>query len=397
MSLGEHLAQLLGGLSPLEPLDVSLEGARGTSLAADIVAPQPVPNFDLCEISGYAVKATELAPGAQLKVIDRVSPGAATSQPVYTGVCVAVFEGARLPGGADAVVPANDLESVGATIRVDHPVAPGYGVTLVGSQAQAGSLLLAAGRTVDARAMGLLAAAGFPRVSVLPAPRVVVVTVGEDLVSLQVDTVAAGMRFDSAGVLLQATAAQAGAMASHVGPVPMSNRKIREALEDQLIRADLVVVSGGSETSDPAVKNFLTTVGRVAYDEGSTSLGSFGYGDLGEDQIPVVALPEHPIRAAMLFNVIVVPMLRVMRGRGAQQPLTLTLGTDISRHPQSTTLLLAQITSEGVASPVLRTTPTALDYASADAIIRILPGEGVMSKGSRIPAMRINGGDRDEV
>ena len=396
MSLGEHLAQLLGGLSPLEPLDVSLEGARGTPLAKDLVATRPHPSFDLCEVSGYAVRAGEVASGSQLKVIDRVAPGAATSQPVYTGVCVAVFEGVRLPGGADAVVPANPLEGPGATVTIDRPVSPGHGVIATGSQAQAGSVLLSAGRIIDSRAIGLLAETGFPRVSVLPAPRVVIVTVGEDLVSLQADEIKAGMRFDAAGVLLQATAAQAGAMASRVGPITASSRELRETLEDQLIRADLLIVSGGSEACDLSVRNFLTSAGGVSYDEGSTSLGSFGYGDLGEDQIPVVALPAHPIRAGMLFNVIVVPMLRMMGGRGAQKPLTLTLGADVARHPQFTTLLLAQLTAEGVANPVLRTTPTALDYAAADAIIRILPGDGVMSTGSRIPAMRINGGIDDE-
>ena len=390
MSLGDHLASLLGGLSVLEPLDVALPGALRAHLAADVTAPRPMPHYAMCQFSGYAVRSSEVTAGSNLQVVGQAQAGDNVTQPVYAGVCVAVQPGAPLPSGADAVVPAVELAPTGGTAAIPQQVAAGYGVVAAGSEAAAGAVLLPAGRRIDSRAVGLLAAAGISRVAVRPPPRVVVVSVGNGLAGLR-DDVEAGKVFDAAGPMLQAVATEAGAMASRVGPIPSLQRDISEALEDQLVRADLLVVCGGSEPGDQEVRRFLSTAGRLVFDEGSTSLGPFGHGSLGEDHVPVLALPANAVRAAMLFAVLADPMMRVMQGMPPQQPLTLALGAEVPRHEQVTALLLARIGADGLAQPLL-STPTPVDYAGADAIIRILPGAGVMPAGSRIPALRIGGG-----
>ena len=390
MSLGDHLASLLGGLSVLEPLDVALPGALGAHLAADVIAPRPIPHYAVCRLAGYAVRSSEVTAGTSLQVVGHAKAGDNVTQPVYAGVCVAVQPGAPLPSGADAVVPAAELVPTGGSAVVPQQVPAGYGVVAVGSEAAAGAVLLPAGRRIDARAVGLLATAGVSRIAVRPPPRVVVVSVGNGLAGLRED-VQAGQVYDAAGPMLQAVATEAGAMASRVGPIPSQERSIREALEDQLVRADLLVVCGGSEPGDQEVRRFLAASGRLEFDEGSTSLGPFGHGTLGEDNVPVLALPANAVRAAMLFAVLADPMMRVMQGMSPQQPLTLTLGVEVPRHEQVTSLLLARVGPDGAAQPLL-SPPTPADYAVADAIVRILPGAGAMAAGSRIPALRIGGG-----
>ncbi len=387
MGLAEHLAQLLDGLSALSPMDVSLSAAVGSQLAADVVAPRPVPHFPVCEVSGYAVRSADLGPGATLKVVDEVAPGFTASQPVYAGVCVAVHEGAMLPRGADAVVPWSGANRMGDGAVFGESVPPGSGVIAAGAEASRGAVLLRAGRTMDATAVGLVAAAGVSRVPVRPQPRVVVVTVGNGVVRAA-GPATDGLLFDAAGPILAAAAARAGAMSSTVGPVPADDRPIRSALDDQLIRADLVVVSGGSETAEPEVREYLTGLQTVSYDSGSTSLGPFGHGVVGEDRIPILALPIHPVRAAMLFEVVAVPMIRAMRGAGPLRPLNLTLSVEVQRLPETTALLLARTTPDGAADPIMRLTPTLADYAAADAIVRILPGHGTVAPGTKIPAIR---------
>ena len=106
MSLGDHLASLLGGLSVLESLDVALPGALGAHLANDIPAPREMPHFTMCRFSGYAVRSAEVTTGTSLQIVGEATVADSVSQPVYAGVCVAVQPGAPLPSGADAVVPA---------------------------------------------------------------------------------------------------------------------------------------------------------------------------------------------------------------------------------------------------------------------------------------------------
>lgn len=390
MSLGDHLASLLGGLSVLEPLDVALPGALGAHLASDMTASRPMPHYATCRFTGYAVRSAEVQAGTSLQVVGQATVGDSVSQPVYAGVCVAVQPGAPLPGGADAVVPAAEVAPTGSSAVMPQQVPAGYGVVPVGAEAVAGAVLLPAGRRIDARAIGLLAAAGISRVPVRPPPRVVVVTVGNGLVGLRAE-VETGQVYDAAGPMLQAVATEAGAMASRVGPIASQERGIRETLEDQLVRADLLVVCGGSEPGDQEVRRFLSSSGRLEFDEGSTSLGPFGHGSLGEDRVPVLALPANAVRAAMLFAVLADPMMRVMQGMPPQQPLTVALGAEVPRHERVTSLLLAQMGADGTAQPLL-SSPTPADYAVADAIIRILPGTDAMPAGSRIPALRIGGG-----
>ena len=44
--VAEHLAAVLEGIEPLEPVDVPLLDAIGLTLAEDVVAPWPLPSFD---------------------------------------------------------------------------------------------------------------------------------------------------------------------------------------------------------------------------------------------------------------------------------------------------------------------------------------------------------------
>jgi molybdopterin molybdotransferase len=193
---------------------------------------------------------------------------------------------------------------------------------------------------------------------------------------------------------LAALATRAGAMAARVGPIPADSRSIRNALEDQLIRADLILVSGGSEPGEPGVRQYLLQQGEVAYDDTSTNLGSYGHGVLGEDRVPVLALPSDPVRAAMLFSVLAVPMLRTLRGLGPTGSDVFSLAQDVPRHPTATSLLLAKVDRHGWAFP-LSGTPNTLDLSRSDAVIRILPGAGVMPRGARVPAERVGGDPRN--
>jgi molybdopterin molybdotransferase len=121
--------------------------------------------------------------------------------------------------------------------------------------------------------------------------------------------------YDGNSFLLAAAAREAGAIAYRVGIVPDEPAKFLEALNDQLVRADLVVTSGGVSQGDyDVVKEALRPegvwFGGVAMQPGKPQ----GFGRVGEDRIPIFTLPGNPVSSYVSFQVFVLPALRRMMG-----------------------------------------------------------------------------------
>ena len=97
---------------------------------------------------------------------------------------------------------------------------------------------------------------------------------------------------------------------------PTSRPAFLEALHDQLVRADVVITSGGVSQGDfDVVKAALTPegvwFGPVAMQPGKPQ----GYGRVGEDRVPIFTLPGNPVSSYISFHVFVLPALRKLMGK----------------------------------------------------------------------------------
>ena len=151
----EALARLLALLpGPVAPRTVPVAAALGRVLAADLVAPGPVPIAPMALQEGWAVVAAEtLGAGPYASV-----PLAATP--------VRVAPGDLLPAGADAVLPPFALALDGPFAQVLEPVAPGEGVRLPGEEVAADTVLRRAGERLAPRDLPALLACGIAEVAV---------------------------------------------------------------------------------------------------------------------------------------------------------------------------------------------------------------------------------------
>jgi molybdopterin molybdotransferase len=105
LSVAEAQAKVVEGLKPLAAEQVSLGGALGRVLSADIVAQRTQPPFDLSAMDGYAVRAQDVtALPASLRVIGTVAAGALFKGSVGKGEAVRIFTGAPVPKGATTIV-----------------------------------------------------------------------------------------------------------------------------------------------------------------------------------------------------------------------------------------------------------------------------------------------------
>jgi molybdopterin molybdotransferase len=315
-TVDEHLGEVLDVVRPLAPLELGLLDAHGCVLAEDVVAPAPLPGFDNSAMDGYAVRTSDVrAPGTVLPVVGDVAAGPASPLTVQQGLCVRIMTGAALPAGADAVVPVEDTDGGVAQVRFDRVPTAGQCVRRAGEDVQAGETVLPSGTFLGAAQVGLAAGVGRARLLVRPRPRVVVVSTGSELVEPGTP-VGPGQLPDSNSLALTAAAVEAGAIAYRVGIVPDDPRTLIDTLEDQLVRADVLLTSGGvSVGAYDVVKQVLSQLGTVDFVKVAMQPGMpQGFGTLGPDSTPVFGLPGNPVSAMVSFEAFVRPALRRMLG-----------------------------------------------------------------------------------
>jgi molybdopterin molybdotransferase len=339
-SVDAHLADILDVVQPLGALDLTLGDAHGCVLVEDVHSTFPLPPFDNSAMDGYAVRSEDLRGATAespvvMPVVGDVAAGSASPYTVQPGLCVRIMTGAAMPPGADAVVPLEATDGGIAQVSIRTSPNPGACVRFAGEDAQIGAEVLKAGTHLGAAQLGLMAAVGRDRVVVRPRPRVVVLSTGSELVEPG-QPLSRGQIPDANSSLLTAAALEAGAIAYRVGIVPDEPSVLADTLEDQLIRADVIVTSGGvSVGAYDVVKEVLSRVGTVSFDKVAMQPGMpQGFGTIGPDDTPFFGLPGNPVSSYVSFEVFVRPALRRMLGvEPLSRPTVRAKVTDDLRSP----------------------------------------------------------------
>ncbi|MCW2773442.1 MAG: molybdopterin molybdochelatase [Nocardioides sp.] len=320
-SVDDHLARILDGVEALPDFPQPLMESLGLAVAEDVVAPIALPSFDNSAMDGYAVcladvvTATESSP-VQLPVVGEIGAGQAQLLAMSPGTAVKIMTGAPMPVGADSVVPYEWTDRGVAQVRIDRAPTLGQHVRPAGEDVTAGDVLVEHGTVLGPRHLGLLAAVGRATVRSRPRPRVVVISTGSELrepgTELGHDSI-----YDGNSFLLAAAARKAGAIAYRVGIVPDEPRAFLDALHDQLVRADIVITSGGVSQGDfDVVKEALLPLGTVWFGGVGMQPGKpQGFGHVGEDRTPIFTLPGNPVSSYVSFEQFVLPAIRKMMGK----------------------------------------------------------------------------------
>ena len=321
VSVEEHRDRILSAIEPLPAFDQPLLEAFGLTAAEEVRSAVALPGFDNSAMDGYAVVHADVASASEenpvhLPVVGEIGAGQASLLAMSPGTAVKIMTGAPVPAGADAVVPYEWTDHGVAQVVITRAPEPGQHVRPRGEDVAEGDLLIEEGAVLGPRQIGLLAAVGRASVRSRPRPRVVILSTGSELrepgTSLGHDSV-----YDGNSFLLAAAARQAGAIAYRVGIVSDEPRTFAAALNDQLVRADLVVTSGGVSMGDyDVVKEALTPLGTVWFGGVAMQPGKpQGFGMVGEDQVPIITLPGNPVSSYISFEQFVLPALRRMMGR----------------------------------------------------------------------------------
>jgi UTP--glucose-1-phosphate uridylyltransferase len=323
----EHLAEILTAIEVGPAERVPLADAVGLVLAEDVAALVDLPGFDNSSMDGYAVCSDSLVGAAHgpvsLRVVGEVAAGADPGFTVGDGEAARIMTGARLPDGADAVIPVEQTDGAAVGAVECRSAAPaGQFIRRRGEDVLAGSTVARAGEVVGPRTVALLAATGHAEAPVHRRPHVLVLSTGDELVPPG-QPLAPGQIHDSNSPMLRAAAVAAGATAEVRTAVGDTEGDLLAVLDALLLTADVIVTSGGvSMGAYDVVKAALRDEGvdfvQVAMQPGKPQGFGFLTSPAGR-RVPLFALPGNPVSSYVSFEVFVRPALRRMMARSPEQ------------------------------------------------------------------------------
>jgi len=390
ITIDDARAAIAAAARPLPPRRVPLADALGCRLAAPVAAAVDLPPADVSAMDGYAVRRADLAGGAPLPVAFEI-PAGSVPPPLPEGAAARIFTGAFLPEGADTVVE-QELAEVAddGAVRL-QPLLAGSNVRRRGELFAVGRELGRPGDVVTPQRLALLAAAGAAALTVIPRPRVTVISTGSELAASGTAP-GPGQILDSNGPLLDALARAAGLAPPRTLRAADRRQDLRNQLESALAGADLVVTTGGVSVGDydlvPGVADELG--GRVLFHRVNQKPGKPVLAARIADAW-LVGLPGNPLAVRTGWRLYALPLLRALAGDPdpfGEKPVAAELTAPAENPGRRTVLRPARLHRDGG-----RTRVTILDWkgshdvvagAAADALARLEPGAR-LTAGDTVP------------
>jgi molybdopterin biosynthesis enzyme len=198
----------------------------------------------------------------------------------------------------------------------EMPLLDAHGATLAEDVYAGERLVLRSGTRIRSTQIGLAASIGRDHLPTRPHPRVVVLSAGPDLVEPGQALNNASDEYETNSWLLTTAVREVGAVAYRVHSIPDDEEQLQKVIEDQLVRADLIIISGErNDDSFDLISRTLSGLGEITtIDLAIEASGRHNFGSIGPDSIPVVTLPGDPIAAYISFELFVRPMIRTMLG-----------------------------------------------------------------------------------
>ncbi len=316
-----HAQPLPTTMAPLGPETL------GLVLAEDVASDLDMPPFDKAMMDGFALSTSDLRDGhAELLIVEEIHAGKTPSVAVKSGQASRIMTGAPIPQGIDAVVMIERCEVAGNQVCVnDRTLKAGQNILARGREMRVGETVLRAGTRLRPQEFGLLATVGRPVVKVQPAPRVGIISTGDEIVEPE-QTPGPGEIRSGNSLMLVAQVARAGGVPHYVGIARDEPGHLR-ALIDKSMQYDVLLLSGGvSAGKFDLVPGVLAELGmtalfhKIAMKPGKPLL--FGItppphpqplspGRERGDRL-IFGLPGNPVGSMVCFELFVRPAIRAL-------------------------------------------------------------------------------------
>ncbi|ESQ24405.1 MAG: molybdenum cofactor synthesis domain [uncultured Acidilobus sp. JCHS] len=313
------LEEKVGGIRPLEVIEVPLLEAQGKVLAEDVRAPIDYPPFDRSTVDGYAVRSVDVAGASEvtpisLRVTGKVSVGSAPLGEVRPGEAYEIATGAMIPRGADAVVMEEHVSRKGDLLTVYRSVAPSENISQAGSDVSAGDVVLRAGTLLTAREIAVLAGLGVSRVRVYRPPRVSVFSTGVELTPPGAP-LEPGHLYDVDGYVVTASLRELGVDAQFLGILPDNYEVMLNSVAKALEESDIVITTGSTSAGyGDMIYRVFRDLGAEVIVHGLKARPGKPTAIAVKGRKVLFGLPGFPLSAMMNLYTLVTPVVLRMMG-----------------------------------------------------------------------------------
>jgi molybdopterin molybdotransferase len=387
--------RILAALRPTPAEIVALAEAWNRVTAAPLLARLTQPPVDVSAMDGYALLAADGTLGATLRVIGSAPAGHPFDGRVGAGEAVRLFTGSVVPSGADAILLQEDATRDGETVRVNEAVTAQRHIRRAGQDFAAGDAVVAAGRRMTARDVGLAAAANHPWISVHRRPRIAILATGDEI-AMPGEPIPPGGIVSSNSHALAALVRAVGGDPI-VLPVARDDIAAIAATADAVGGMDMLVTTGGASVGDHDLvieslrqRGMTLDFWQIAMRPGKPLL----FGQLGT--VGVLGLPGNPVSALVCGVLFLVPAINHMLGLPGEPPATepALLGAALAANDRRADHLRATLTrgqqGETIATPFPMQDSAMLQrLARADALILRAPHAPALAKGTEVRVIRL--------
>jgi molybdopterin biosynthesis enzyme len=188
--------------------------------------------------------------------------------------------------------------------------------------------------------------------------------------------------------LLTTAVREVGAVAYRVHSIPDNEEQLQKVIEDQLVRADLIIISGERhDDSFDLITRTLSGLGEITtVDLAIEVSGRHNFGTIGPDKTPVVTLPGDPIASYISFELFVRPMIRTMLGASTihRPSVKAALEKPIESATGMRSYIRAVLAEDGKSVTPLANQDEQSTLSDANAFIAVSEGETSLKTGDHV-------------
>ncbi|MBB3172754.1 molybdopterin molybdotransferase [Endobacter medicaginis] len=398
ISVEEARTRILAPLVPVGTETVALGEAWGRVLAREVVARLDNPPADVSAMDGYAVRSADTRAGTALRLIGSAPAGHPFGGEVGRGECVRIFTGAVVPNGADSILIQEDATREGEAVIASCEAPTGRHIRRRGQDFDRASVLLAPGRRLGARDIGVAAAANHPFLTVRRRPRIALLATGDEI-ALPGEPIGPGGIVSSNSLMLAALIRAAGGEPVLL-PLATDDNDAIGATARAAAGMDMLLTIGGASVGEhDLVRTALAAEGltldfwKIAMRPGKPLM----HGRLGSGQ-PVLGLPGNPVSAMVCSVLFLLPALARLSGTGDEgpTPVEAVLEEGVGANDHRADHLRARLSVGRDGTLLVRAFPRQDSamlrrLAEAEALILRPPGAAALPAGATVQILRLDG------
>ena len=218
--------------------------------------------------------------------------------------------------GTDTLIPIENVEVEGESIRITSAVPKGFAVRPVGENYKAGEVLIQKGTKIGFAEIGVMAELGMVQVEVFMRPRIAILSTGNEILDFGEPKTSYAQIRSSNHVTVEAILRQLGCETMRFKLIRDERDVIEQQLRQALMWSDIVVTTGGGSVGDfDYLQSILTDMKIENIIDGSYMKPGRHIRVVKTGHKYIYALPGFPYSASVCTFLFIAPMLRKMRAQ----------------------------------------------------------------------------------